>query len=32
MRIEKLSDCPMDELEIALMPILPIETVRLMAR
>jgi hypothetical protein len=32
MRIEKLLDCPMDELEIALSPILPIETVRLIAR
>jgi hypothetical protein len=32
MRIEKLPDCPMDELEIALLPILPIETVRLTAR
>jgi hypothetical protein len=32
MRIEKLPDRPMDELEIALLPILPIETVRLIAR
>ena len=31
-RIEKLPDCPMDVFEIALLPILPIETVRLIAR
>jgi hypothetical protein len=32
LRIEKRPDCPMDEFEIALLPILPIETVRLGAR